>query len=159
MQQIIRWPEGMPAVDHNTAKYQYSNVVYHSWTNPPWWSDRIVNLIFIPASQVRILSCRMLINTRIGVTHNPCTFNLAIFKTITGATVSGLTTTPPVLNAASATIFPLLTWREVFLAPLATAPVVEKTEYFALVYTKTIGPQSTTNNFECRPLVEVLTDF
>jgi hypothetical protein len=159
VQQIIRWPVDPPYVDHNTAKIVESNYQYVSWTNSPWWGSQIVNCIFMPAQTVKIIWCRMLINKRTGTTVNSCRFRFNIIKIATGVTSSTLATTPSVLDAKSTTLFPLLTWRAVFQSPSATAPTVDKTEYFGIHFTKPSGAQSATNDFECRPMVEVLTEF
>jgi hypothetical protein len=159
MQQIIRWPPEPARIDHNTAKIDSSNYMYVSWSNPPWWGKQIVNNIFMPQQTVKILACRMLINLRTGTPLGPCEFHFRVIKFATGFPSNTLATTPPVLDATNTALFPLLVWKTVFTSPAATAPTVDNTEYLGIVFTKPTGVQSAANNFECRPLVEVLTDF
>jgi hypothetical protein len=159
MQQIIRWPPEPARIDHNTAKIDSSNYMYVSWSNPPWWTSQLVNNTFMPEQPVKILACRMLINVRTGTPAGRCEFQFKVIKFGTGVSSNTLVTSPAVLDATNTTLFPLLVWRTVFTSPPATAPTVDKTEYFGIVFTRPTGSQSATNNFECRPLVEVLTDF
>lgn len=160
MREIIRWPgAGAIAIDNFTAKPLYSNVEYVSWSNPAYWTNQIVNIIFIPSQAAKILRIRMLINTRTGTTSNACDFNFCIIDVNTGIVINQLPTTPAVLDPTNPVLFPLWTWQTVYqAAPVSSAPIVNTGEYFGIVFTGPAGSQSSSNDLRVTPLVEVLVD-
>jgi hypothetical protein len=160
MQQIIRWPDSSALViDHPTAKLVNSSYLFQSWSQPPWFTTQIVNCIFVPAQAVRVLSCRMMINTRTGSTTNLCQFTLRIIDTSTGNMLPQLPTSPLVLNPMDTLLFPLTVWQTVYQAiPASSAPVVNTGEYFGVVFTGVVAT-TTANNLQVKPLIEVLIEF
>jgi len=137
-----------------------TNFVYQSWPQPNYFTTKIVNIIFMPAQAVKILSCRMMIDTRTGTTTNPCQFTLCIIDLNTGIIINQLPTAPPVLDPMNTSLFPLMIWKTVYQAiPASSAPIVNTGEYFGVVFTGVAGTQTTSNNLIVKPLIEVLAEY
>jgi hypothetical protein len=160
MQDIVRWPGAHLQIDHNTAKFLDSSVMYQSWSLPPTFTTQIVNCIIMPAQAIKILSCRMMIYVRTGTTTNPCRFRLRVIDVDTGTMVSQLPTAPPMLNPMNTSLFPLMAWQTVYQAiPTSSAPIVNTGEYFGVVFTGVAGTQTAMNNLFVKPLLEVLVEY
>jgi hypothetical protein len=156
VQESFRWPSFIYC-DHNTRLITTSNVYYTSVSNPPTFTNQIVNCILAPAYARTLTALDMMITYRTGVANKKVSFRFVTVDLLSGAIVASLNTTPINIMPANASLYPVRVWKTLFQASAQNPALpITSTQYFGVIFTG-VNPvsQVNVNDLDVRPVFEL----